>query len=45
MVKTNVVKTSGSIGLSGAAWLAIGMALLSLASGAYLYLTLKGLTP
>jgi two-component system nitrogen regulation sensor histidine kinase NtrY len=41
MVKTNVVKTSGSIGLSGAAWLAIGMALLSLASGAYL----SNLTP
>jgi two-component system nitrogen regulation sensor histidine kinase NtrY len=45
MVTANVVKTSGSVGLSGAAWLAIGMALLSLASGAYLYLTLKGLTP
>jgi two-component system nitrogen regulation sensor histidine kinase NtrY len=45
MVGTNVVKTSSSGGLSGAAWLAIGMALLSLASGGYLYLTLKGLTP
>jgi two-component system nitrogen regulation sensor histidine kinase NtrY len=45
MVITNAVKTSGSGGLSGAAWLAIGMALLSLASAVYLYLTLKGLTP
>lgn len=45
MASTTVVKTSGSGGLSGAAWLAIGMALLALASGFYLYLTLKGLKP
>ncbi len=45
MVATNVVKTSGSGGLSGTAWLAVGMALLALASGAYLYLSLRGLVP
>jgi two-component system, NtrC family, nitrogen regulation sensor histidine kinase NtrY len=45
MITTNAARTSGSGGLSGAAWLAIGMALMSIGSAAYLYLTLKGLTP
>lgn len=45
MAGTNARTSWASGGLSGAAWLAIGMALLSLASGAYLYLALKGLTP
>jgi two-component system, NtrC family, nitrogen regulation sensor histidine kinase NtrY len=45
MAITNAVKTSGSGTLSGTAWLAIGMALLALASGAYLYLSVRGLVP
>jgi two-component system, NtrC family, nitrogen regulation sensor histidine kinase NtrY len=45
MAATRKRTSSASGGLSGAAWLAIGMALLSLGCCAYLYLTLRGLTP
>ncbi len=45
MASLSVRTSSASGGLSAAAWLAIGMAVLSLVSGAYLYLSLKGLTP